>query len=136
MTWRIGPAPPTRAGIGLPRERDVATSGRGGAGEHLRTRSVCSAKYSGAFSFVGNFTIPSVPWKSPPMYSRRPPGNSRPGCGPCRLAFEVTPLPFATRRYCPSGVTRTDVGYHPTGTNPSDRLLPGLPSSNPADRPR
>ena len=55
-----------------------------------------------------------------------------PGCGPSGLALEVSPLPLATSRCLPSGVTRTDVGYQPTGMNPSDRLLPGVPTSKTA----
>src|SRR6266545_4099187 len=42
----------------------------------------------------------------------------------------MIPFPLATKRRLPSGVTRTDVGYQPTGMNPSDRLLPGTLTSN------
>src|SRR5262245_29022401 len=55
-----------------------------------------------------------------------------PGCGPIGLATGMTPLPLATNRLFPSGVTRTDVGYHPTGMKPSDRLLPGTLTSKTA----
>src|SRR5215472_3529390 len=55
-----------------------------------------------------------------------------PGCGPFGLADDERPLPLATRRCFPSGVTRTEVGYHPTGMKPSERLLPGTLMSNTA----
>ena len=42
--------------------------------------------------------VESVPWKSPPMYSRvrfsPPPATA--GLGPSRLALEAAPLPLAT----------------------------------------
>src|SRR5215469_15539521 len=57
-----------------------------------------------------------------------------PGCGPFGLADDERPLPLATRRCFPSGVTRTEVGYHPTGMKPSERLLPGLLASNTATK--
>src|SRR6266478_4977402 len=47
-----------------------------------------------------------------------------PGCGPRGSGRERRPLPLATSNWRPSGVTRTEVGYQPTGMNPSDRLLP------------
>ncbi len=40
--------------------------------------------------------------------------------------MDSKPLPLATSRCLPSGVTRTEVGYQPTGMNPSERLLPGV----------
>ena len=49
-----------------------------------------------------------------------------------RFDFETSPFPFATSNRLPSGVTRTEVGYHPTGMNPSERLLPGCAMSNTA----
>src|SRR5271156_6130024 len=55
-----------------------------------------------------------------------------PGFGPCGLAFGVPPLPLATSRRLPSGVTRTEVGYQPVGIKPSDRLRPGTRTSNTA----
>src|SRR5437764_4834425 len=55
-----------------------------------------------------------------------------PGCGPSGLAFGMIPFPFAISRCLPSGVTRTDVGYQPAGMKPSDRLLPGVLTSNTA----
>src|SRR6266498_3998811 len=67
------------------------------------------------------------------MYSRTVAGGCLPpGCGPLRLALGMMPLPLATSRCLPSGVTRTDVGYHPTGMKPSERLLPGALTSNTA----
>src|SRR5205823_9203887 len=59
-------------------------------------------------------------------------GGSRPGCGPLRFALEMIPLPLATRRRLPSGVSRTEVGYQPTGMKPSERLWPGALTSNTA----
>src|SRR5215472_15321478 len=56
----------------------------------------------------------------------------RPGCGPSGFARGITPLRLATNRVSPSGVTRTESGYQPTGMNPSDRLWPGLVTSNTA----
>src|SRR4051812_45811251 len=44
----------------------------------------------------------------------------------------MTPLPLATRRCLPSGVTRTEVGYQPTGIKPSERLLPDVLTSKTA----
>src|SRR5215472_1212291 len=55
-----------------------------------------------------------------------------PGCGPSGLANDVIPFPFATNRCLPSGVTRTDVGYQPTGINPRERLFPGVLTSKTA----
>src|SRR2546430_14762902 len=66
------------------------------------------------------------------MYSRTLAGGSRPGCGPLRFALEIRPFPLATTRRLPSGVTRTEVGYQPTGMKPRERLLPGAPISKTA----
>src|SRR2546429_6820309 len=55
-----------------------------------------------------------------------------PGCGPSGLALEIIPFPFAISRCLPSGVTRTEVGYQPAGMKPSERLLPGVLTSNTA----
>src|SRR5439155_24643075 len=66
------------------------------------------------------------------MYSRTVEGGSLPGCGPLRLALEITPLPLATNNRLPSGVTRTEVGYQPTGIKPSERLRPGVLTSKTA----
>src|SRR5215212_10111903 len=76
--------------------------------------------------------IESVPCINPAMYSFTVAGTSRPIAGPLRLLLEINPLPFATNNFLPSGVTRTLVGYQPTGMNPSDVLLPGLLTSNTA----
>src|ERR1039457_4792454 len=74
-----------------------------------------------------------VPGKSRPMYCTVASLLTlTPGCGPSGLAFEVSPLPLATSRCLPSGVTRTDVGYQPTGMNPSERLLLGFSTSKTA----
>src|SRR5580658_1955947 len=40
------------------------------------------------------------------------------------LDLVVAPLPLATSSLRPSGVTRTEVGYHPTGMKPQEALLP------------
>src|SRR5271170_7712817 len=40
------------------------------------------------------------------------------------LDLAVAPLPLATTSLRPSGVTRTEVGYHPTGMKPQEVLLP------------
>src|SRR5438876_1081711 len=61
-------------------------------------------------------------------------GLLTPGCGPNGLALGASPLPLATSRCLPSGVTRTEVGYHPTGMNPSERLLPAVLTSKTATR--
>jgi len=67
------------------------------------------------------------------MYSVTVPfGAGRPGCGPFGFARATTPLPLATSRRRPSGVTRTDVGYHPAGMKPSDRLRPRRATSKTA----
>ena len=77
--------------------------------------------------------IDNAPRKRPPIYSLIVAGGSRlPGCGPCRLDFELRPLPLATSSCLPSGVTRTDVGYQPTGIKPSGRLFPGFETSKTA----
>src|SRR3954452_10577713 len=55
-----------------------------------------------------------------------------PGCGPLRLALELNPLPLVTSSCLPSGVTRTEVGYHPTGMKPMGRLRPSLLTSKTA----
>src|ERR1051326_2222325 len=75
----------------------------------------------------------SVPRKRLAMYSIvRFVVITPPGCGPKGFALDMTPFPFATRRRLPSGVTRTDVGYQPTGMKPSERLLPGVLTSKTA----
>src|SRR5687768_7678011 len=66
------------------------------------------------------------------MYSRTVVGGSLPGCGPWRFALGMMPLPLATSKCLPSGVTRTEVGYQPTGMKPSERLLPSSEMSNTA----
>src|SRR6476661_2075128 len=57
-----------------------------------------------------------------------------PGCGPCGLAREPAPFPLATSRCLPSGVTRTEVGYHPAGIKPSERLRRGVLTSKTATK--
>src|ERR1039457_4297518 len=72
-------------------------------------------------------------WKRLAMYCTGSELSERtPGWGPWGLALEERPLPLATSRCRPSGVTRTDVGYQPTGMNPSERLFPGFATSKTA----
>src|SRR3954466_957567 len=74
-----------------------------------------------------------VPRNKRPMYSTvRFVLLLRPGCGPLGLGFGATPLPFRTRSFLPSVLTRTEVGYQPVGMNPRERLLPGTLMSNTA----
>ncbi len=65
----------------------------------------------------------SAPTMSDPMYWVLVPFFLF-GCGPFGFANDVRPLPFATSNCRPSGVTRTEVGYQPTGMNPSEWLRP------------
>src|SRR5260370_24701748 len=75
----------------------------------------------------------SVPRKRLAMYSTvRFVFAGTPGCGPSGFAFGMTPLALATRRCLPCGVARTEVGYHPTGMKPRERLLPGVLTSKTA----
>src|SRR5437763_11324087 len=74
-----------------------------------------------------------VPGNRLAIYSCTLEGGWRPGCGPLRFDFGMTPLPLATSNRLPSGVARTQVGYHPVGINPSDRLLPGCETSKSAN---
>ena len=77
--------------------------------------------------------ISSVPLNRPPMYSVTDSGGTlSPGLGPFGFAFEIKPFPLATSNRRPSAVTRTDVGYHPTGMKPNDRLFPGVATSKTA----
>src|ERR1035438_7655464 len=74
-----------------------------------------------------------VPWNSRPINCTVVSvGTLTPGCGPFGVALDVSPFPLATSRCLPSGVTRTDVGYQPTGINPREWLLPELPTSKTA----
>src|SRR5579859_5891496 len=56
----------------------------------------------------------------------------RPGTGPVGFGLDVSPFPLATSRCLPSGVTRTEVGYQPTGMNPSERALRTMETSKTA----
>src|ERR1051325_9800574 len=73
-----------------------------------------------------------VPWSRPAIYSCTLPGGSLPGCGPYRFDLGRIPLPFVTSKCLPSGVTRTEVGYQPTGIKPNERLLPNSETSKTA----
>src|SRR5262245_10601683 len=67
------------------------------------------------------------------MYSAVVADLRNPGViGPCGLAREDKPLQFATSKCLPSGVTRTEVVYQPTGIKPSERLFPGALTSKTA----
>src|SRR5438552_19097034 len=95
--------------------------------------AVYSRSRSRNFSRFGSSIMLSVPKNRPAMYSRTGAGGSSfPGCGPSRFGLDETPFPLVTKRCFPSGVTRTEVGYQPTGMNPSERLLPGLETSKTA----
>src|SRR5262245_4643734 len=74
----------------------------------------------------------SVPRKRPAMYSRMPRCLFPPGRGPFGLALDESPFPLATSNCLPSWVTLTEVGYHPTGMKPNDRLCPGVLTSKTA----
>ena len=74
-----------------------------------------------------------VPRNRPAIYCT--PGSVdlfSPGSGPRGLGLGITPLPLATSKCRPSGVTRTEVGYQPTGMKPRERLFPGVPTSKTA----
>src|SRR3954463_3186391 len=71
-----------------------------------------------------------APGKRLAIYSCTVEGGCLPGWGPLRLDFEIRPFPLATSKCLPFGVTRTQVGYQPTGINPSERLRPGSETSN------
>src|SRR4029078_12141933 len=73
------------------------------------------------------------PLRSRPMYSWLAAADALiPGWGASGLGKGVKPLPLVTSNFLPSGLTRTEVGYHPVGMKPRDRLLPGLLTSNTA----
>src|SRR4029077_1056524 len=55
-----------------------------------------------------------------------------PGCGARGFALGTMPLPLAISSFFPSGVTRTEVGYHPVGMHPKERLFPGVLTSKTA----
>src|SRR5437868_2187320 len=67
------------------------------------------------------------------MYSSTVPADRFwPGWGPSGFALEVRPFPFATSNCLPLGVTRTEVGYQPTGIKPIGRVRPGFETSKTA----
>ena len=68
----------------------------------------------------------NAPGNRPPIYSSFLTVFFSSGLGPLRLAFDVRPLPLATKMWSPSAEIRTEVGYQPTGKKPSERLCPRL----------
>src|SRR6266568_3584149 len=133
MQYWIGDGSPGFAGIGLLDGRPALTapsalSGLQRYASAVQTASCCSRSFRG-----GRSMMLKVPRKSRPMYCTV--GSAElltPGWGPLGLALEIVPLPLATSRCLPSGVTRTEVGYQPTGIKPSERLLPGTLTSKTA----
>ena len=73
-----------------------------------------------------------APGSSPPMYSSFSMIFGTSGLGPLRFAFDDKPLPLATKRWSPRPEIRTDVGYQPTGRNPSERACPRCETSKTA----
>src|SRR5664280_17295 len=113
------------SGLGL----EIPESALSGAQRYASAvqAAICEA----ALDARGSSMMLRVPRSNPAMYSGvdSPPGM---GWGPCGLASGIIPFPLATRSVLPSGVTRTEVGYQPTGIKPRDRLLPGVATSKTA----
>src|SRR6267378_3377181 len=127
MQCLIGLGSPGRTGTGFPSGRVVLTCASGRRGVHFRTSAVHAAIGDVNCFRDGKSMMLNVPRSSLPIYcSLDLLGN---GCGPFGLAIAMLPLPFATSSWRPSGVTRTDVGYHPTGMKPNERLCPGRSTS-------
>src|ERR1044071_1306943 len=132
MQYLIGLASPTLEGIAFSAALTPVGARSARTGLQRYAWAVQAPSCSFNLSSAGRSMMASVPRNRPPMYSRTVAGASRPGCGPFRFDREISPFPLATSSRLPSGVTRTDVGYQPTGMNPSERLLPGTPTSNTA----
>src|SRR5579884_480902 len=129
MTYLMGLGRPTLAGTGLSCSGETCVTLSRGVQRYAS--SVQAASCLRKCFFVGRSMMLNVPGNNTPM-------NCvsgvlfLPGTGPFGFAMEIKPLPFATRRCLASGVMRTEVGYQPTGMNPSERLLPMVETSNTA----
>src|SRR5882672_4889792 len=124
---------PGVSGIGLSEARGAVTFAEASSGLHRYASAVYSFNCFSNFAREGRSMTLSVPRKRLAMYSTvRLLFVLTAGCGPSGLAFGMTPLPLATSKCLPSVVTRTEVGYQPTGMKPSERLWPGALTSNTA----
>src|SRR6266850_5603499 len=133
MQYLIGDASPGFAGIGLSAGRAALTAPSALNGLQRYASAVQAASCFSKSFRDGRSIMLNVPRKSRPMYCTA--GSAElltPGWGPSGFALEMVPLPLATSRCLPSGVTRTEVGYQPTGIKPSERLLPGALTSKTA----
>src|ERR1035437_146523 len=128
MQYLIGLGLPISVGIGLSDKRDFNAPTSVFKGVQAKASAIHAASCASSFLPLGRSMMFNVPRKSPAMYS----AVFCPGCGPCGFARDEIPFPFATNKCLPSGVTRTLVGYQPTGMKPRERLLPGLLTSNTA----
>src|SRR4051794_16436242 len=118
MQYLIGEAPPSSCGMGES-FRSAAATFFSVTGTQSYARLVHSDIFAPKVFSVGSGMKLIVPSKSPPMYSTVDGGVGFFGeSGPCTFGFEITPLPFATSKVLPSEVTRTLVGYQPTGMKP------------------
>src|SRR6267142_2933644 len=119
--------------MGLSEGRGAVTGAEALSGLHRYASAVYSFICFSNFAREGRSMTLSVPRKRLAMYSTvRLLFVLTAGCGPSGFAFGIIPFPFATSRCLPSAVTRTDVGYQPTGMKPSERLLPGALTSKTA----
>src|SRR5262249_15511002 len=135
MQYLIGLDAPMAAWMGLLVSGAVRTARSPLNGLHWYACRVQTANFCSSFGRDGRSMLLKVPWNSPAIYcTTECVGAGTPGCGHSGFASEVTPLPLATSNCFPLGVTRTDVGYQPTGINPSERLFPGLLTSKTAIR--
>src|SRR3954471_22100187 len=121
MQYLIGLGSPTLAGMGLSASR-VAVRGDCSAFSGLHSNAVLVNLAMSAGD--GGGMNDSVPLNRPPIYSRIVGGDSAPGRGPCEFAFDDIPLPLVTRMRFSLPWNRTEVGYQPTGMNPSDLAWP------------
>src|SRR5436190_24079452 len=127
MTYLMGERPPGFAGMG-----DASRVAGAFFGMHANASADHAAICASNLFMTGRSMTDTEPCMSPPMYSLMTAGALLPGLSPCRLAFEMPPLPFATKSLFPSGDTRTEVGYQPVGINPSERALPTSSTSKTA----
>src|SRR5690349_12814923 len=104
MQYLMGLASPTFAGMGLSSERsELRTPFSGLRGEQAKASLVKRVISAG----VGGVITCNVPVNNRPMYSRIVAGDSLPGAGPKRFAFDARPLPLAMRIREPSAANRT-----------------------------